>query len=190
MSSLVIKLRKGVTEINWDKYDYHFITRVEIFSNDLAAINCPTDFPTDRIKSVELNCPALKKLPSFLGSCLRLEILKIKNCVQINFDNHEYDFDVLKTLQLANLELKEVPKWLAICHELETLDLQGNAICELPDFLKELKAIRRINLDHNRLTHLPNFLKDLPKLNHLSVDGNQFDEDEVLRINQVFKITI
>ena len=187
MSSLVIKLRKGVKEINWDKFDYHFITRVEVFATDLAEINCPTDFPTDRIKSVELNCPALKKLPSFLGSCLRLEILKIKNCQNLDFDNHEYDFDVLKTLQLANLSLKEVPKWLEICHELETLDLQGNEISNLPEFMKELKSIRRINLDSNHLESLPNFLKELPKLNHLSVDGNNFNEDEVLRINQIFK---
>lgn len=190
MKSLIVKLRKGQKEVTWDKLAYFNSTHVEFFATDLESLEAPNDFPTDKIISVQINCPGLKKLPSFLGSLDYVQVLKIRNLSKVDFSKHEYAFENLKTLQLADMNLDHIPSWLADCHDLETLDLQGNNITSIPTFFKNFKNLRRINLDKNNLEYLPDFLKELPKLNHLSVDGNKFSDAEKLRINQVFKITI
>lgn len=190
MSSLVIKPRKGQTKIKWDNLDYHFTSRLEIFSSDLEEIDTPSDFPTNNLQSLILNCPMLKKLPSFLGSCQSLILLKIKNCKIQNIDNHDYDFPNLKTLQLSGMNLATIPQWIEKSPLLETLDLSANSINTVANLMQKNVNLRRINFDHNHLTNLPDFLSTLPKLNHLSVDGNKFSEDEENRIFNLFKITI
>lgn len=190
MSSLLIKPRKGQKSINWDNFNYHFTRRLEIFSADIEEISTPSDFPADLLTSVQLNCPNLKRMPSFLGSCKNLDLLKIKNSKIENLENHDYDFFSLKTLQLSNLGLNKFPEWIEKSTQLETLDLNSNKIVEIPDYLKKHLQLRRINLDENLLEKLPDFLSHLPRLNHLSVDTNSFAEEEIDRIFRVFKITI
>lgn len=190
MSSLLIKPRKGQKTIKWEDINYHFTRQLEIFSPDIEEIITPTDFPADQLTSVQLNCPNLKRMPSFLGSCNSLELLKIKNSQIENLENHDYDFFSLKTLQLSNLGLNKFPEWIEKSLQLQTLDLNSNKIVEIPDFLKKHIQLRRINLDENLLKKLPDFLSVLPKLNHLSVDSNSFEEEEINRIFKVFKITI
>lgn len=190
MKSLLIKPRKGQKLIKWHEMSYHFITHLEIFSSDIEEINVPSDFPTDKLTSFQINCPNLRKIPSFLGSCQNLEILKIKNSPFLTFDKHDYDFFALKIIQLSNLELTEIPNWLEKSKAIETLDLNNNKIKSIPEFFKDLGMLRRINLDQNKLTRLPDFMAKLPKLNHLSVDDNEFSEDEKNRIFRIFKITL
>lgn len=190
MSSLLIKPRKGQKTIKWEDINYHFTRQLEIFSSDIEEIITPSDFPADQLTSVQLNCPNLKRMPNFLGSCTSLLLLKIKNAQIENLENHDYDFFSLKTLQLSNLGLTRFPSWIEKSSSLEMLDLNSNRIKDIPDFLKNNTSLRRINLDENKLEALPEFLSLLPKLNHLSVDANSFSEDEINRIFRVFKISV
>lgn len=190
MKNVLIKTRKGAKEIKWQDYHYLFCETLEIFSTDLEEIKAPNDFPTDKLKSLFINCPNLKKLPNFIGSCSELEVLKIKNNENLKLENHDYNFPKLKTIQLSGLALGEIPNWLSISTTLETVDLSFNHISEIPEFFGDLKNIRRINFEHNKINKAPLVLKKIDKLNHLSINHNPFSEEEADLIFKHFNIEV
>lgn|GEM_PF-6679369 len=71
---------------------------------------------------------------------------------------------------------------------LEQIDLTNLKISTIPRWILTLKNLRRLNLGQNKLTFLDRELKELPRLHHLSVDDNPFSEDEKAQIQRIFNI--
>ena len=88
-------------------------------------------------------------------------------------------------LDLAGLQLEELPAQIAKCTQLETLLLgkwnrkarrsvgNGNKLTEFPDVVLQLTNLKILNLRNNKITCIPEDLGQLSNLTHLYLGCNQ-----------------
>lgn len=182
--NILIKLRKGIKEVKWEDKVPHNCSSLEIISPSIEEL--PERFHELKdLKKLTLVTPELKRLPESLYLLEDLELLKIKNSQNIVI-NQLANFKNLKTIQLANLKLKELPIWVCENLKLDTLDIHGNELISLAKGFENLKNLKRVNLDNNNFSALPWELEQLPSLNHLSLENNNFPQEEKNRITRIF----
>lgn len=85
----------------------------------------------------------------------------------------------IKTLQLTECNLHNLPSWIYKLSKLENLELQKNNLSTLPIEFEWLKEIKRINIDNNSFEEVPRVLANLESLNHLSCDGNKISTEQL-----------
>ncbi len=78
----------------------------------------------------------------------------------------------VKSLNLIDLELTELPSALMKFHHLTELDLSGNELKTLPNSIAQLSLLRVLKLQDNQFTQLPAAMGNLSKLETLFIDGN------------------
>ncbi|DBA04348.1 TPA: hypothetical protein N0F65_002110 [Lagenidium giganteum] len=95
----------------------------------------------------------------------------------------------LRTLDLSQNRLEELPSQINTFTSLKTLKLQSNAIAVLPD-MSGLTALTTLVLDSNALQSIPNKLP--PNLTKLSLRGNQLREipASVLALTQLKELDL
>ena len=76
-------------------------------------------------------------------------------------------------LDLAYMELTELPESLGQLTQLQSLKLSSNQLMALPELLGQLTQLRTLNLSRNQLTALPESLGQLTQLQTLNLIGNQ-----------------
>ncbi|TAG92981.1 MAG: leucine-rich repeat domain-containing protein [Oscillatoriales cyanobacterium] len=86
-------------------------------------------------------------------------------------------------LDLAGLELEELPAQIGKCTQLETLllgkldkekrKMVGNKLTEFPDVVLQLTNLKILNLSHNQITAIPEAIAQLSNLTQLDLSFNQ-----------------
>ena len=86
-------------------------------------------------------------------------------------------------LDLAGLDLEELPPEIGKCTQLETLllakfdkekrELVGNKLTEFPDAVLQLTNLKILNLNYNKITSIPEDLGQLSNLTQLTLLGTQ-----------------
>ncbi len=77
-------------------------------------------------------------------------------------------------LDLGDKDLKELPKEIEACKNLQKLIIYGNQLKKLPDFLGNLKNLRFIDVYNNQLQDLPNNFSNLENLLYIDLGNNRF----------------
>lgn len=81
-----------------------------------------------------------------------------------------------KTLKLKGAGIKAIPPIIVeLTDELRTVDISENKLRELPPFLGQFSMLRQLHIQDNRLTWLPDELGCLKKLELLNTAGNQLE---------------
>lgn len=76
-------------------------------------------------------------------------------------------------LELSDLPLTEVPKWVRRLVNLTELRLHGCSLAELPGWLGELVSLTMLDASGNALATLPESVGNLASLRHLDLSGNR-----------------
>ncbi|SGZ02131.1 BQ5605_C033g11189 [Microbotryum silenes-dioicae] len=84
-----------------------------------------------------------------------------------------YEQRELRSLSVANNDIKEIQEMIAGFEELETLDLHNNYLVSLPTSLAQLTNLTSLNLSANKLTTFPIQLLALHSLTSLNLASNQ-----------------
>ena len=89
----------------------------------------------------------------------------------------------LTQLDLAGLDLEELPGEIGKCTQLETLVLAkfdgekskrvGNKLTEFPDAVLQLTNLKILNVSHNQITSIPEDIGQLSNLTDLNLSNNQ-----------------
>lgn len=85
-----------------------------------------------------------------------------------------HDLWQLKTLEISNTFLRQIPTGIERLKCLEHLILDNNRIEELPDALFSLKNLTVISIEKNRLSDLPDLFFRLRDLTFLNASSNRF----------------
>jgi len=80
----------------------------------------------------------------------------------------------ISSLDLSNLNLKDLPLEISNLTQLEELRLSNNNLQTLPPEIGNLGGLQELYLGHNRLQHLPPEINNLTELRKLYLAGNQF----------------
>ena len=75
-------------------------------------------------------------------------------------------------LDLSGQKLKELPKEIVQCKNLNVLILDKNKLTRLPNELKQLQYLQRVSINKNKLDQWPLCLTELPELRELSMNRN------------------
>jgi Leucine-rich repeat (LRR) protein len=75
-------------------------------------------------------------------------------------------------LDLAFMNIDEIPKALESFTSLQFLNLSGNQLSNLPAWLSKLTTLEYLNLSGNQIKNLPNWLSSLTKLRTLNISFN------------------
>ncbi|KAL8225701.1 hypothetical protein R6Q57_018258 [Mikania cordata] len=78
----------------------------------------------------------------------------------------------VRTLDLTNNKLADIPEEIRKLINMQRLILADNLIEHLPRNMGKLQSLKLINLDQNRVSILPDELGQLVKLERLSISGN------------------
>ncbi|CBY34790.1 unnamed protein product [Oikopleura dioica] len=82
--------------------------------------------------------------------------------------------------QIIKLDFNDNDKRVALWHELRTLNLSNNEIREIPKELGELEELMQLNLSHNYITKLPNELGKLKNVFLFKIDGMRLEIPKTL----------
>jgi len=82
-------------------------------------------------------------------------------------------FKYLKSLDLHNNRITEVPKMISQLYHLENLDLSDNKITYLPSQICQLSELKHLKLRGNLLRELPEHIGNLNNLETINIRENQ-----------------
>jgi len=103
------------------------------------------------------------------------------NDLQINEIPNDIDkIDFLENLSLRNNNIKELPKPMFNLSNLYFLQLNKNQIGILPEEIGNLKNLKALHLSENKLSQLPNTISNLQSLLSVSLNDNEFTEFPVV----------
>ena len=84
--------------------------------------------------------------------------------------------DSLKSLNLRDNTIQELPEGLGALKKLEALNLSSNELRALPSDLGSLEALRLLNLRNNQIEALPPTIGSLEQLMEINLDFNRLEE--------------
>ncbi|TYH39995.1 hypothetical protein ES332_D12G216100v1 [Gossypium tomentosum] len=97
----------------------------------------------------------------------------LRNIVVQTFPDEVLDLDKsVRTLDLTQNKLVEIPMEISELVNMQRLILASNHIEQLPSTMGNLQSLKAMILDGNRITSLPDELDELVKLEKLSISGN------------------
>ena len=105
----------------------------------------------------------------------------------------------LTELDLAGLELEELPPEIGKCTQLETLVLGkwdeekeewvGNKLTEFPDVVFQLTNLKILSIAKNQITVIPEAIAQLSNLTQLDLSYNQITDRKSTRLNSSHRNT-
>lgn len=132
------------------------------------------EFPTvpPNETQIRLEGNEIKSIPSSIGQCRQLQILRIRNNKIDSLPKEIENLKALSQLFLTNNLLTSLPSEIGSLVALTQLRIENNHLTELPKEIGNLSNLTHLFLDNNKLSFLPPELKNLKKLVHLSLAGN------------------
>ena len=102
--------------------------------------------------------------------------------------NHPY----IKSLQIAECQLKELPSSIGDLKNLITLWLFQNQLQHLPERIGQLSSLMTLSINNNNLTNLPKSIKNLKDLSWLYVQNNRLTSlsDSIGDLSSLFAIQL
>lgn len=85
-------------------------------------------------------------------------------------------FSLLKNLVLSRNKLEILPEQLGNLKKLESLSLDGNSLTRLPESLSQLSNLRTLNVSENKITSFPRSLNTLKNLDAVNLSRNKITE--------------
>ncbi|OWZ21794.1 hypothetical protein PHMEG_0003597 [Phytophthora megakarya] len=102
------------------------------------------------LRTLNLSCNALERLPEEFGNLAKLE-----------------------KIWLEGNTLKQLPVSIGDCRSARCANINGNKLAELPDTIGELESLTVLSVNLNELIDLPDTIVNLPKLRVLHASRNQ-----------------
>ncbi|GKV35548.1 hypothetical protein SLEP1_g43802 [Rubroshorea leprosula] len=100
-------------------------------------------------------------------------IVALRDAKLKTFPDEVLDLDrTVRTLDLTNNKLVDIPMEISKLINMQRLILAGNLIERLPINLGKLQSLKIMTLDGNQITSLPDELGQLVRLEQLSISGN------------------
>jgi Leucine-rich repeat (LRR) protein len=95
-------------------------------------------------------------------------------------------------LDLAKMDLTDVPPSIGQLGQLESLSLAGNILKSLPESIGELTQLQSLYLSTNQLSTLPDSLGQLTQLSRLDLADNQFSSfpDSLRQLTQLQSLSL
>ena len=85
-------------------------------------------------------------------------------------------FDALKSVNLRDNVIQELPEGLGALKKLEALNVSSNELRAIPSGLGSLEALRFLNLRNNQIEALPTTIGSLAQLMEINLDFNRLEE--------------
>ncbi len=141
--------------------------------NDLS--NDSLDFSRNKnLKVLRLQHNPISTIPESVRKNRRLEDLLLGNNKLSDLKNASFrGLKRLKTLNLYNVQIEELPKNVKRLKRLEIIDLYHNNLRFLPEKMCELKQLQTLAVSHNRLWKLPENISRMKNLQTLHVHHNK-----------------
>jgi hypothetical protein len=86
-------------------------------------------------------------------------------------------------LDLAKLELRQLPRSLSTLTALHSLNLSGNQLASLPLSIGPFRQLQELDISSNRLTALPEWVGQLEQLRHLDASNNRYPPSPTPSVN-------
>uniref|UniRef100_A0A061S5D8 Leucine-rich repeat family protein n=1 Tax=Tetraselmis sp. GSL018 TaxID=582737 RepID=A0A061S5D8_9CHLO len=133
---------------------------------------CPERRPTSAEGDNKLNREKTQRLANYAAT----GIVPLRDARLQDFPIFVKELgDKIKTLDVTNNRLTEVPPSIEANYNITRLILAKNAIMTLPPQIGALSNLKILTLDSNRLTGLPRAICGLEKLEVLSVNANELN---------------
>ena len=125
---------------------------LQVMSGDRTKIDIDGMFVIATLQHLQLKKMALKSLPLVMT------------------------LPALRSLDISNNRLTELPRAVSTLTTLETLDVSHNDLIELPPVIGALTSLASLNASHNSLARLPAEFQELQCLTDLDLSKNIFKE--------------
>ncbi|KAK9922847.1 hypothetical protein M0R45_031290 [Rubus argutus] len=107
-----------------------------------------------------LSYTGMSQLRSFLVFSIGMSSLCLSNSLIA-------EFKLLRTLDLENVPIEELPDGVVYLFNLRYLNLRGTAIKKLPKSIGRLRNLQTLNISHTKIETLPKGIAKLLNLRHL-----------------------
>jgi len=130
-----------------------------------------------QITDLELVSMSLTYLPDdILDGFTNLKTLNVLNNQLTELPDSIGNLTNLEKLWLINNQLTELPESIVNLNNLKTLNLMNNQLTELPESIVNLTNLEQLYLKNNELTELPQWIGNLTNLEELSLRYNLLTE--------------
>ena len=79
----------------------------------------------------------------------------------------------IKSLNLSNTDIKELPEAIGLLFELQTLDVSGTQLISLPESIGNLSSLQSLDISGTKVTSLPERIGNLSSLQSLDISGTK-----------------
>ncbi len=129
----------------------------------------------ERLKTVEISCCDVDRLPATLLDLPELRHLSVLGCPITELPEFG-NMPKLQTLHLPDNELTRLPENIGKLTNLKRLAVDSNNLEALPDSLTRLSNLEKLNVSFNQISRLPDGMKGMTSLQNLNIGSNMLQE--------------
>jgi len=143
---------------------------LDLTGNHLSALPA-TITKLRHLKILFLSDNEFTEFPSVLSGCTQLKMIGMK-ANKINRIAEDVLPQGIRWLILTNNKLKQIPRSIGTCVNLQKLMLAGNQLSELPDEMVHCQKLELLRISANHFEKFPSWLFSMPRLSWLALAGN------------------
>lgn len=141
---------------------------------------------------LNLSGSGLSTIPDYVFQCKNLRSLNLSNNNLVEIPIELTKLKWLKRLDLSGNQIKQVRSKIFELTNLQFLNLSNNELKTLPKQISELKKLKELHIAGNQLTILPNEIGELSQVRLLNISRNLLNDfpEAVLKLNQLTHLWI
>ncbi|PHI17992.1 hypothetical protein CEQ90_20265 [Lewinellaceae bacterium SD302] len=167
ISNFTTVLPEEISELKWLKY--LIVSPLE--KSSIVGIH-ESIFDLSFLEEFELKNHRIQELSPSINKFENLRSLNLSNNLLRNIPSIDTISVSLRSLNLSSNNIEVFPESIIGLKNLEELDLSNNYIRHIPNEVGELSNIESINLSNNSLTELPRGIVNLPDNIELKIEEN------------------